>query len=314
MTQLFRFAPLWLTRWGAPCTRSARRWHFAGLLVLTLGLTGCSAVKLTYQNLDTLILFWLNRYVALDGSQETWAKERITQYLQWHRQTQLPLYVTQLESLQLQLQQGDVKLADARRLNQTLRQFGVTLLEQALPDLVELSFRLRPEQLTQLEQRFQKDNKTYRQTFLAPPPAERLQARAEKMLDRIGWLVDLNRSQAQEIRQLTAQYPVNLFTPLEERQARQQEVLDLLRQVQQGNLDREQTKQRLHHLFQAVPLLSQDEGRRNILRDNVEKNLLITQATLALLTPEQRQQSAKKLANWARDLRDLQREGQGATR
>ena len=61
-----------------------------GLLALLL--SGCSAVRLGYDNGPSLALWWLDGYLDLDRSQEARAKPLLEAWFAWHRATQLPDY------------------------------------------------------------------------------------------------------------------------------------------------------------------------------------------------------------------------------
>ena len=82
-----------------PSTNSSRTRVFTwlrlaatGLLAATL-LGGC-VVRVVYNQLDWLALWYVEDYFDLDDAQETQAKALIARTIAWHRSTQLPQYST----------------------------------------------------------------------------------------------------------------------------------------------------------------------------------------------------------------------------
>jgi hypothetical protein len=73
------------------------------LVVLLAVLAGCSTIRFTYNQGDTLLYWWLNSYADLEGSQADVTKRDIHNLFQWHRQTQLRDYATLLGGFQRQL-------------------------------------------------------------------------------------------------------------------------------------------------------------------------------------------------------------------
>jgi len=67
-----------------------------GLSALVL-LSGCSTLKLAYNQADEAVYWWLDSYVDLTDKQKPLAKDALRQLHQWHRQNQLPEYVALLQ-------------------------------------------------------------------------------------------------------------------------------------------------------------------------------------------------------------------------
>ena len=81
------------------------------LVALLVMLAGCSSLRLSYNNGDTLLYWWLNAYVDLESDQKGWVQKDIDKMFHWHRQTQLKDYVQVLTNAQRQLQ-GNPTQAD----------------------------------------------------------------------------------------------------------------------------------------------------------------------------------------------------------
>ena len=275
------------------------------LLLGSLALSACSAVKFAYNNLDTVLLYWLDHYVDLTNEQEVWAKERIAASLQWHRQTQLPLYADMLAQQQERLTNRAYTQADALALSNTLRVHSATLLNYLVPDLVALATRLQPKQIQHLEERFKIDNKKFQKEYLSGE-VNGLKNQAKKTISRIEWLFDnVDSEQAKQIELAVTQAQINQVAILAERIARQQTTLLLLRQAVYDKAPKERLERDLRESFLAMTALSLDAQRRLQLLENQQKSTQLTANTLKLLNPAQRQSGVTQLQEWEKDLREL---------
>ncbi|HET7773213.1 MAG TPA: DUF6279 family lipoprotein, partial [Burkholderiaceae bacterium] len=59
-------------------------------LLLMAGLSGCSALREGYNNLDTLALWWVTRMVGLDDVQKAQVRSGMQRLVAWHRRHELP--------------------------------------------------------------------------------------------------------------------------------------------------------------------------------------------------------------------------------
>lgn len=167
-------------------TQSAIGWARTVCLACIVALAaGCSVVKLTYNNADTLTLLWLNRYVDLDVNQEIWAKNRIREFYVWHRATQLPDYAQMLLRARTLLQ-SPVTKEDLLALNTEIAARLDITATQVLPDLAMLALQLSPEQIGYMERKFEKNNAEFRKEFLDTDTEQRQENRYKTVL----WLAE----------------------------------------------------------------------------------------------------------------------------
>jgi len=100
------------------------------IVALALALTGCG-VRTAYNNLDWLIMRWVNKQVSLDNEQELLFRTALDEQLRWHCASQLPDYVSFLNTVDQDLTAGRL---DAERLKshaETLAGFGRQLLTES---------------------------------------------------------------------------------------------------------------------------------------------------------------------------------------
>ena len=62
------------------------------LCLFVVLLTGCSALKLGYNQADKLVYLWVDRYVDLDEAQGKVTRDAIAGWFAWNRRTQLGDY------------------------------------------------------------------------------------------------------------------------------------------------------------------------------------------------------------------------------
>jgi len=181
-------------KWTAPFRCGAKR---LALIALTL-VTACSSTTFVYNRLDTLAGWYVDDYVTLDPAQREDFDQRVDDLLTWHRQEELPRYVSFLQRFDALLNDDlsaqdleaiftEISLAADRlqlKLEALLIDFGATLRVKQREEFFEA---LREEQEEQKERWLQRSEEEYHAEI-----ADRL----EKNLARVmGRLNTLQRSQ-----------------------------------------------------------------------------------------------------------------------
>ena len=143
-------------------TRTAPRFapriiRVLGLLAVAGALQGCSVMKLAYNQSPELAYWYLDAHLGLTGEQSLRLKASLNQLQAWHRQTQLPAYITALQQLQQQLP-SDTTAAAACAVTADVRGRLATVVQQAEPLAAGLAGMLQPGQLRHLEDKFAKTN------------------------------------------------------------------------------------------------------------------------------------------------------------
>jgi hypothetical protein len=180
------------------------RWPHLKSLALLLGLSlllsACSRFGLAYRNLDWLLPWRLNDYLALDREQQTWLRPRLQAHLDWHCGVELPRYLDWLQRTRRLL---DQPRPDARQLAAQFSEADAALQRiavQITPTAVELLQGLNPKQVAELYAALDEDNREDREDFLDPPLALQISERAERMEQRLRpWLGRLNAEQRARI-------------------------------------------------------------------------------------------------------------------
>ncbi|MCC5864451.1 MAG: hypothetical protein JJU31_04990 [Wenzhouxiangella sp.] len=125
--------------------------------LLALILAGCG-VRGAYNNLDWLMMRWINGQVSLSSEQELAVRTALDDKLQWHCSTQLPMYVAFLRAVESDVQGDNIDLDQLRSHGEQLAAFGRALAERARPDVIDFLAGLSDDQVNGLRESFAERN------------------------------------------------------------------------------------------------------------------------------------------------------------
>jgi hypothetical protein len=161
-----------------------QRFRVLSLIALMLALAACSSVRFAYNQGDTLLYWWLDAYVDLDSEQKGSVKEDIDQLINWHRKTQLRDYSQLLSTAQHQLTAGNVTPADLKTHYREIKSRTELLAYKALPELADLALSVTPEQIGNIEEKFNKNNETFRKKFVKIDNEQKQKLRYKKSMEQ----------------------------------------------------------------------------------------------------------------------------------
>lgn len=202
------------------------------LLALALLLGACSRVDLAYRNLDWLIPWKLDDYLALDEQQRAWLKPQVQQHLAWHCRVELPRYLDWLEANQALLDAPDSEAlaAQLQAFDQALQRIAVEIT----PSSVQLLRGLSPRQVEQLFEALDEQNAKLREEFVEPPLRQQIAQRAERMSQRLQpWFGNLSATQSARVEAWAASLGAQNRVWLDNRLAWQQALRETL-EVRRG--------------------------------------------------------------------------------
>lgn len=267
------------------------------LIFCSLLLSGCSSIKLAYNNLDWLAIWAIEDYVPLDNTQEARLKQALDGHLDWHCRTQLPAYVQWLDAV-------DTTVA-ARRFDReriTGHYHGLfTFLERAAAEIAPTAARtlasLEDEQIAELFRNLAERNQDLREEYLEPPLEQQIEQRAERLEERLErWLGDLSTEQQELIEAWAVQRGDRNEAWLAGRQQWQAALAGALQSRQAPGFER-----------QVTLLLT--EPNRFTSRENLEsakvQGINLTQHLLAVSSEPQLAQLRSELAAVRDDLQSL---------
>lgn len=273
-------------------------------LALGLGLGGCSAVKLGYDNLPQLAYWWLDGYFDFTDAQSPRVRESLTRLQQWHRTQELPRYVDLLGQAQ-RLASGDITSSQACTLLEAARARIDPLAEQAEPAIAEIALTFTPAQLAHLAKRHERNNADFRKEWITPPAAEVRERRIKLFTERLERAYGtLEPAQSAMLRQQLDQAPWDAARALAERQRRQAQALQVLRQLQAPGTALPEARRQVRLLL-AQASVSTDPAWRRQQEAMAQQQCAVVAAVHNAATPVQREQVVRRLRAWQRDLGEL---------
>ena len=278
------------------------------LIALMALMAACSTIRFSYNHGDTLLYWWLDAYVDFEGDQSDWVKRDVRELFQWHRKTQLQDYAALLGKFQRQLA-GNPTQADLVNAYKDIRSRTEVLAYRAVPDMATLALSLTPDQIHQMEQRFEKKNNEYRRKFVSGSVEKRNEARFDKSMEQFRlWFGDFSREQEAALRRASDARPLDNNIWLEERIDRQRKILALARKIQAEKPSKEQAATMITALIREF-FGRMDAPERKAFYDsytNATTNYILTAIRMA--TPQQKAHAHKRMQGWIDDFNALARE------
>ena len=271
---------------------------FSVLLVLA---SGCTGLRLGYQQADILLAWRANSYFDFDGDQRREFSTRLDRLLAWHRQEQLPEYASFLTTA-LEKAEPGVKAEDIDWLVDGFRSRYRVIVNRGAPDAAEALSTLSSEQIAHLQKQFAKDNRKFADDHEVKAGTEkRKRVRLKKTINAIEeWTGSLGREQEEKIAALLDPIPLIEHLRLQDRMRRQREFVEILKL--------RQAKTEFAVRLQQW-LLDWDMGRAHEYEKTAaevyKQRLQFYVAVDRLLTREQRQHALARLQKYIDDCKSL---------
>lgn len=272
------------------------RWRRLAWLPALAVLAGCSAIKLTYNKLDWVAAWQVGRFVELDPSQKALFHERFNAFWQWHRGTQLTLYVRDLRELAAA---GARPMSPAEVEDYLRRGTGhlARAMRELVPDVARVMQTFDDAQVAGLLERLAKRRREKAEES-AELTAERLTEVAEEQMIRNlkRWTGPLTREQKARVRDWAheRQYAGTIWHQYQEAWAGA--FTRVLAHRGEADFD-----QRLATLF-GEPRLPYGQAMARVQDRNRRLSIELMADLSAMLTPEQREHFRRKVLELAADL------------
>ena len=274
------------------------------VLLLAAGLQACSVVKIAYNQAIELSFWQLDAYFDFNDTQKPRVREELGKVHQWHRQTQLPVYMEALQRWQPMLT-GEVTEAQACAVFDEVRSKLQIIVERALPAAVSVAATLVPEQLNAMQKKFSKVNSEFRSEFIEGTPAAILEKRLKKAISRAEMLYgSLDEPQLAVLKGRLAQSAFDANVSLGEFQRRQRDALQSLAPLTSSPTSADQAKpvvQALLHRAMNSPNAAYRAYQERMTRDSCATFAALHNST----TPAQRIKAAETLSGYVRDFKLL---------
>ncbi|MDB5778263.1 MAG: hypothetical protein JWP93_628 [Polaromonas sp.] len=275
-----------------------------GMLAVAGVLQACSVMKLAYNQAPDLAYWYLDGHLDLTGEQSLRVKASLNQLQAWHRQTQLPVYITTLQQLQQQVA-SDTTAAAACAVTADVRGKLAAVAQQAEPLAAGLAGMLQPGQLRHLEQKFAKTNAEAEDEQQDDSRKTRQGKRYRQALSRAEDLYGtLDEPQRALIARRLEQSRHDVRRLFAERQRRQRDTLQTLQPLASSQASPAQAQAALRGLIERT-LSPPDPAMRSYLdelgRENCQSFAELHNST----TPAQRGKAVETLRRYEQDFRIL---------
>ena len=275
------------------------------LMALFVLVAGCSSVRFTYNQGDTLLYWWLDSYADLEGQQSDIAKRDIDKLFQWHRQTQLRDYAALLGNMQRQLA-GNPTQADLVNLYREVRVRGERLATHAVPEMTTLALSIKPDQIADIERKFASKNEDYRKKFVQGSTEKRQKARFKKAMDQLElWFGNFSSEQEAALRRASDARPLDSEIWLEERIWRQRRIVALLRKFQQEKPNREQAAAQITAMQRDLFGRMESPERKAFYDNYLDQTTKFMMTAIRMATPAQKKHAQERMQGWINDFQAL---------
>jgi hypothetical protein len=269
-----------------------------------IGLSGCSTIRVVYNNSDDVIYWWLDGYADLQGEQKQFTRDTLTDLQRWHRQQQLPEYVALLKRMQT-MAPNDITPTQVCAVTEDMKTSFVTLLRFVEPANTKLASQLKPEQLLSIRKRFDKTNKTWKEDWLDPNAEERLRYRIKQATNRLeDFYGRLDKPQRDALHKWLSE---SIFDPkmsYAERERRQADSMQTFQRMAQEGSATAQAQNMLRGLTERSFNSPNERYRaysRELWNENCEGFAKLHNST----TPAQRQRMLEALRGYEQDFKSL---------
>lgn len=182
-----------------------------GLFVVAcLAMAGCSS-KFVYNNLDWLLIEYVEDFVELSDEQEAYVSNQLTQLSEWHRREEIPNYIEHLDELMaLDLKtfsEETLKLQELKFQNHSQR-----MLDKAAPDLYEFAQQLSDEQVEELMNNIRVRHTKYKNKYKNLSAEQVREKYTERITENVeDWFGSVTDEQQQIIRRWAEELSITAY-------------------------------------------------------------------------------------------------------
>jgi len=271
-------------------------------------LTGCSAVRLGYNNLPDIASWWLDSYIDFSDTQGPQAKAALQKLQTWHRKEELPAIAELLVQAQT-LAPQNITPEQACKIWEGAQVRIESFIQESSRLAAPVVSQLSAKQLKHLEKEWASRNEDWKKQWVQGTPDSRIKKRVDLAAERFNsFYGDLNLEQRQVLKQ---QFLQSTWTPeasYQLRLKRQQEQLIALQamssEITKPAMPLPQVEKALQSLIlQSVrPKDAGELSKQLQLEQQACQNLAQLHNTMS---PAQRLKAQRKLKDYETDVREL---------
>jgi hypothetical protein len=266
--------------------------------------SGCSTLKLVYNQSDDLLYWWVDGYADLQDEQKPFVRNTLSDLQKWHRQQQLPEYMVLLQDIRT-LAPNDITPQQVCVMTEKMKTSFITLLRHVEPASTQLVTQLNADQLKSIRKRYDKTNKEWREDWLEGSDEKRVRYRFKQALNRLeDFYGRLDAPQREVLQQWLSGSSFDPRMSYAERERRQADSLQTMQRIAQMGTANINTQSLLRawvdRAFQS-PNERYLAYSQTLTQENCEGFAKLHNST----TPAQRQRFVETLKGYENDLRIL---------
>ena len=267
-------------------------------LVLIVSLiAGCSLIKTSYNNAPALTIFWLDNYFSFTQTQNLALKPALEKLHNWHRQSQLPEYISLLQDMQTSFAKDQISTAEACEKIGAIKLSISNVQAESIPIIVEIAPQLSDKQLKRFQQKLDKRSEKWKAEWWQESEQEQLEVRLEKTEDFAQKVYgDLSDDQLNQLKQGLAQANINPEISYNEILRRNADAYTIINSLQNSALSLDEKSQLVKAGFDRIQ--KSPNQAYQTYADNLANHTCETIANLHASTNEKQKLHAK---NWLQD-------------
>jgi hypothetical protein len=281
-------------RWSA--VRSRLSVVILCLLITVSGISGCSVAKTAYNQFDWLMTYYLAKHFDLDKEQKSELRVMVDRNLDWHRETQLPLYSEYLYGLEASLDEPVTEEQLRASYGQVL-DFWDSAMLHIVPDAQAFLSNLNDEQVEQMVVRMEENNQEMYEKYSGVTPEERQASRDKNTIKGVERVIGkLNKEQKLYISDSLSEMEDATEDWVDNRRRWQRAFVELV----QERPTEDEYRERLTDLY-VYPRRYDEPEFQEVVDRNLDKSLELMTGVLNSLTPKQRKKAQKRFRGFAED-------------
>ena len=168
------------------------------LLIICSALIGCSS-KFVYNNMDWLLIEYLEDYVELDNAQEDLVERKIEVLSEWHRREEIPNYIAHLDEL-LAIEPQSFTIEQLELQQDKIQQHSLRLVARIAPEMYALATELSDSQVDELMDSIRVRHSKYKKKYQKLSEVETKARYKERIVDSLEtWMDDLTQDQLKTV-------------------------------------------------------------------------------------------------------------------
>jgi len=233
-----------------------RSYRLVIIFLVALAAVSCGLIKTVYNNAPEAMHWWLDDYFDFTPVQSEQLKPALHALHDWHRQTQLALYIEMLQKIQSDLSREKLEASAVCESIIAIQNGMRTIQLESSPIIIEIAPMLSAKQLSYFQKMLQKRALKWKSEWLQDTREEQLEARLKKTIGYAEKLYGgLNQLQKSMLKQklLAANYkPEMSYTEILRRNQDALQLVTALNQKNQDRIDKDQAQQLLKQGFERL--------------------------------------------------------------